>query len=214
MIWRICRMKYFLFFLFIFLAIIIHYGCGTSATQLKMQEPEEGKCIVVGAILVENNGVDDFYRSIKSKITVIVVGKNVIDGEEFIEGYRLKTDDDGYFYLSNVPRGSYVIKGIELNLGYGGLTFITSRWDGNRQIFQPTANMIDYVVRSWPEEVLECVNDIGINYFMIDPTMGIYFDRFPELRNSVLALKKTAHTMSSPEKYYQEQYPNIQCLSE
>ena len=207
-------MKYFVFVLFNFLAIIILSGCGTSATQLKMQEPEEGKCIVVGAVLVENNGVDDFYKPIKSKITVIIVGKSIIDGEEVIEGYRLRADDDGYFYLPNVPQGSYVLKGIEVSIGYSGLTLITSRWDGTRQIFQPTPNMIDYVVRSWPEEVSECVNDIGINYMMIDPTMGIYFDRFSELKDNVLALKNTAHTMSSPEKYFQEKYPNIQCLSE
>ena len=112
-----------------------------------MQEPEAGKCIVVGALLVENNGVDDFYDAMKSDITVILVGKSIINGEESIEGYRIKTDENGYFYLPNVPQGAYVLKGIELSLGYKGLTLITSRWDGARQIFTPAANMIDFVVR-------------------------------------------------------------------
>ena len=130
------------------MTIIILAGCGGSATQLIMQEPEDGKCVVVGAVLVENNGVDDFYDVVNSDITVVLVGKSILNGEESIEGYRLKTDENGYFFLPNVPQGAYVLKGIEISLGYKGLTLITSRWDGSRQIFLPTANMIDYVVRS------------------------------------------------------------------
>lgn len=197
----------------IFLIFTVHFGCGSSITQLKMQEPEEGKCIVTGAILVENNGVDDYYKVHKSKITVIVVGKSMVNGEEAIEGYRLKTDENGYFFLPNVPQGAYVVKGLELSIGYGGVRLITSRWDGNRQIFHSAENMIDYVVRSWPEEVLECVNDMGINYFMIDPSMGIYSNQYFELRENVLALKDITHTMLNPKIYYQDKYPKIQCLT-
>lgn len=198
----------------IFLIFILYSGCGSSAVQLKMQEPEVGKCIVVGAILVENNGVDDYYQVHKSKITVILVGKSVINGEESIEGYRLKTDENGYFFLPNVPQGAYVVKGLELSIGYGGQTLITSRWDGARQIFHPAGNMIDYVVRSWPEEVLECVNDMGINYFMIDPSMGIYSNQYSELRGNVLALKEITHTMTDPASYYKSKYPQIECLNQ
>ena len=38
--------------MFILLAVIIISGCNPSASQLKMQEPEVGKCIVVGSMLV------------------------------------------------------------------------------------------------------------------------------------------------------------------
>jgi hypothetical protein len=207
-------MKSFVMGISIFLVVIIFSGCGTGTIQLYMQEPEEGKCIVVGALLVENNGVDDFYDVSKSEITVILVGKSIINGEESIEGYRLKTDENGYFFLPNVPQGAYVMKGIEVSLGYKGLTLITSRWDGARQIFMPTATMIDYVVRSWPEEVSGCVNDVGINYLMIDPSMGIYSDRYSELRNNVLALKDISHTMANPQNYFREKHPNVQCLTE
>ena len=206
-------MKNFVSALLIFLAITILSGCGSTVSQINMQEPEEGKCVVVGAVLVENNGVDDFYDVSKSDITAIVVGKSIINDEEQIEGYRLKTDQNGYFFLPNVPQGAYVLKGIEISLGYKGVTLITSRWDGARQIFIPTGKMIDYVVRSWPEEILECVNDMGISYLMIDPSMGIYSDTYSELRNTVLALKSFTHTMSNPVKYYQEKYPKIQCFS-
>jgi len=207
-------MKSFGMGMLIFLAVIILSGCGASATQLKMQEPEEGKCVVVGSVLFENNGVDNFFDVIKSDITVILVGKSIINGKESIEGYRFKTDANGYFFLPNVPQGAYVLKGIELSLGYRGPTLITSRFDGTRQIFLTTAKMIDYVVRSWPEEVSGCVNDLGINYLMINPSMGIYFDQFSELRDNVLALKDITHTMPKPESYYRAKYPKIECFTE
>jgi hypothetical protein len=206
-------MKKIVIAMLIIWAFIIFSGCGPSLSQLKMQEPEAGKCIVTGAILVENNGVDDYYQVIKKSIIVIVVGKSIINGVESIEGYRLKTDENGYFFLPNVPQGAYVVKGIELSLGYGGLRLITSRWDGARQIFLTAENMIDYVVRFWPEEITECVNDLGINYFMIDPSMGIYSNQYSELRGNVLALKDMTHTMTNPEVYYQEKYPKIKCFT-
>jgi hypothetical protein len=207
-------MKSFVIAMLISLAVITISGCTPTVSQLKMQEPEVGKSIVVGAVLVENNGVDDFYDVSKSDITVILVGKSIINGEESIEGYRIRTDENGYFFLPNVPQGAYVLKGIEISLGYKGVTLITSRWEGTRQIFLPTANMIDYVVRSWSEEVSECVNDMGINYFMIDPSMGIYSDKFSELKDNVLALKDIRHTVENPENYYQKKYPEIQCFGE
>jgi hypothetical protein len=172
------------------LSFVILSACGPSVSQLKMIEPENGKCIVAGAILVENNGVDDFYVAHKSKIIVVIVGKSTINGEESIEGYRIKTDENGYFFLPNVPQGAYVIKGIELSLGYGGQTLITSRWDGARQIY----------------------HHLGINYFMIDPSMGIYSNTYSHLTDNVLALKDLTHTMSYPAVYYQEKYPGIECL--
>ena len=43
-------------------------SCGGAVKQLKMQEPEAGKSIVVGAVLVENNGIDDMYKAQKANI--------------------------------------------------------------------------------------------------------------------------------------------------
>jgi hypothetical protein len=74
--------------------------------------------------------------------------------------------------------------------------------------------MIDYVVRSWPEEVTGCVNDMGINYLMVDPSMGIYANRYSEMRDKNLALEGVNHTMTNPEDYYREKHPEIKCFAE
>ena len=61
---------------------------------------------------------------------------------------------------------------------------------------------------------MECKNDMGINYLMIDPSMGIYSDRYAEYKNSTLAIKDISHTMANPENYYREKNPTIKCFTE
>jgi hypothetical protein len=187
-------------------------GCAATILQFEMQEPQAGNTLVVGAVLVENNGIDDVYEATKSKIIAIVVGKHMKNGEEVIEGYRLQTDENGYFYLPNVPQGAYVLKGIEVNVGYSGPMLISSRWDGPRQIFIPGGQMINYVVRNWPEKIKKPILDMGITYIMVDLSQRIYSDHFPALDNNVLALQNTRHTMVNPKDYFREKYPGIQCL--
>ena len=55
--------------------------------------------------------------------------------------------------------------------------------------------------------------DLGINYLMINTSMGIYSDQYPALRGITLALKDITHTLTNPVAYYQEKYPNIQCFT-
>ena len=203
-----------LLYLKIFLALLFLTGCGAAVTQLQMQEPETGKALLVGAVLVENNGLDDVYEAVTGNINVIIVGKHIENTKEIIQGYRLETDENGYYYLSNVPQGAYVLKGIEVNMGYSGRMLITSRWDGPRQIYVPESRLIDYVVRNWPEEVKSPVNDMGIRYIKVDPSQQIYTDNFHSLKDNSLALKNIRHTMPNPIVYFRGKYPEIKCLQE
>ena len=102
--------KFFSIIASLFVLFQMH-GCATGS-QIIMEEPQPEKSLLVGAILLENNGVEDVFESKTANIRVVVVGKSSIDGRE--EGYRVKTDENGYFMIPNVPPGAYVIKGIEV----------------------------------------------------------------------------------------------------
>jgi len=204
----------FLSYVYIFSTLLFLTSCSTAITQLQMQESEAGKSLLVGAVLVENNGLDDVYEAIKGNINVILVGKHIENGEEIIQGYRLETDDNGYYYLPNVPQGAYVLKGIEVNMGYSGRMLITSRWDGPRQIYIPESRLIDYVVRNWPEEIKNQVIDMGITYMKVDPSQQIYTDNFSSFKENSLALKNVTHTMPNPIVYFRQKYPEIKCLQD
>lgn len=187
-------------------ALYILIGCGTTQ-KMVFQEPEAGKSLLVGAVLVENDGIDDLYESKTANITVVIVSKFAQDGKESSKGYRIKTDKDGYFMIPNVQPGSFVLKGIEVDLGFSERYIISSMWEGNRQIFFTGANMIDYNVRIWPPENNEKVINLGINYFKVDNADRILYDNFKSLNNNMLGLKDKRYTMPSPVNYYKAKYP-------
>jgi len=194
-------------YIFFFIVVVFFIGCASSNKVLVIQQPEPGKSLIVGAVLAENNGIDELYRSKTSKITAVVVGKFVKDGKEITKGYRVKTDKNGYFMIQNVMPGSYVLKGIEVDVGYTNRAFITSRWEGDRQHYYNSGEVINYIVRVWPPEQKGKIINLNINYFMLDNAGRVYFDKFKALKNTTLALKDKRYTMANPKKYFKEKYP-------
>jgi hypothetical protein len=182
-------------------------SCSPTRTFV-LEEPQEGKSLVLGAILVENVGIEDVYEAKTANITVVIVGKHQQDGAEKIVGYRVKTDKAGYFALPNVPAGSFVVKGLEIDLAYNTHLLIGSRWEGNTQIYQTVDHMIDHHVAFWPPEISGKIIDLQIRYFHIDAASRIFDQVFKSLQNNTLNLNEKAYTMPSPVKYYQEKYPD------
>lgn len=178
-----------------------------SGSKIVPEKPQEGKSLLVGAVLLENNGLEDVYEVKTARIMVIIVGKWEEDGKEMIKGYRVKTDDNGYYMIQNLPPGSYVIKGIEADIGYETRLLLTSRWEGNSQIYYPTDNMVDQTVRVWPSPITGPIIDMKIAYFAIDVAMRTYNDSYPELMNTTLVLKDRKHTMKNPLDYFREKHP-------
>ncbi|MCB9069430.1 MAG: carboxypeptidase regulatory-like domain-containing protein [Calditrichae bacterium] len=196
--------KFFSIIASLFVLFQMH-GCATGS-QIIMEEPQPEKSLLVGAILLENNGVEDVFESKTANIRVVVVGKSSIDGRE--EGYRVKTDENGYFMIPNVPPGAYVIKGIEVDLGYETRLLLTSRWEGNIQLYYPIDTIIDYTVRLWPESTDEKIINLQINYFSIDQAFRAIHRRFENLNNTSLLLMDKSYTMENPETYFKIRYPH------
>jgi hypothetical protein len=189
------------------LLLVFFLACA-SGSKVVPEKPQEGKSLLVGAVLLENVGLEDIFEVKTSRIMVIIVGKWEEGGKEMTKGYRVKTDDNGYYLIQNVPPGSYVIKGIEADVGYETRLLLTSRWEGNSQIYYPTDTMIDHTVRIWPPPVTDRIINMGIAYFGIDAAMRTYNDTYQELRNTTLMLQDQKHTMKNPVDYFKELYPN------
>jgi len=181
--------------------ILMLVFCASTDTRWMITPPQSGRSLLVGGILVENNGLDDIYQAHRAKITVVIVGKSVVNGREKMEAYRIKTDDNGYFAVSNVPPGAYVLKGIEVNIGYANRMLIGSRWEGSSQIYYPVTNMISHTVRVWPEPGSGHIINMNIHYFLIDRTGRVGHREFRFLNNTPVGLKDIRHTMPSPEDY-------------
>ena len=186
--------------------VLLIVGCAGKG-QLVLQPPQPDKSLVMGAVLVENLGLEEVYESRTAKITVVLVGKWEEGGTEKIEGYRCRTDEQGYFMLQNVPRGIYIIKGIEVDLGFSIHMILNSRWEGNTQIFEPGGTMIDHIVRFWPAMTPARTLDLGIRYFRFDFSGRIHDQTFTQLRDSRLGLPDKRYNMLPPARYFAQKYP-------
>lgn len=191
----------------VFMGGLLILNCATSQ-KFSAETPQPGKSLLVGAILVENIGLEDVYESKTAKITAVIIGKSAENGSEVTQAYRVKTNADGYYMIQNVPPGAYVLKGIEVDLGYETRMIISSRWAGNRQQYYPVSLMIDNTVRSWPPASDQRVIDMRIRYFRIDAAKRIAYDDLQSLSNATLAIADKRYTMPDPESYFREKFPD------
>lgn len=188
-------------------AAILLVSC-TASQKFTAEKPQPGKSVLVGAILVENDGLEDVYEAKTANISVVIIGKSETNGKEVTKGYRAKTNADGYYMIQNVPPGAYVVKGIEVDLGYETRMIISSRWEGNTQYYYPGDMMIDHTVRVWPPASNQRVIDLQIGYFRIDVSQSIQNDVFKSLDNAKLAIPDNRYTMANPETYFREKFPD------
>lgn len=193
--------------LFFLLAVLLLLNCATTKT-ITLHEQQAGKSLLVGAVLVENDGLEDVYEAKTSNITVVIVGKSLENGKEVTKAYRVKTNPDGYYMVQNVPPGAYVIKGIEVDLGYETHMIISSRWDGNTQSYYPESLMIDSNVRVWPPASDQKIIDMQIRYFKIDAAQRIAYDNIKSLKDAVLSIRDNRYTMPNPFNYFRTKYPD------
>jgi len=191
----------------IFMGGVLLLNCAPTQ-KFTAESPQPGKSLLVGAILVENVGLEDVYEAKTAKINVVIIGKSTENGREVTQAYRVKTNADGYYMIQNVPPGAYVIKGIEVDLGYETRMIISSRWEGNRQQYYPVSLMIDNTVRYWPQASDKRVIDMRIRYFRIDAAKRIVYDDVKSLSNAQLALEDKRYTMPDPEDYFSEKFPD------
>jgi hypothetical protein len=121
------------------ISALIVMGCAGTTTTL--QEPTEGKNLIIGSIIFENNGYQNRNEVYTSNIEVAVMGIYEEDGKEKVFGKWTMTDKDGYFFMSNVPDGKYAVKAIRINLA--GQAFFT--------IANEFRTMVDNY-KIWPSE--------------------------------------------------------------
>ncbi len=191
-----------------FLLMFLFTSCAATGRYV-LEEPQPEKSLLVGAVLIENEGVGDLYEARKSNILVKIVGKYEEEGEEVTEVYRTRTDNNGYYMVQNVPPGSYVVKGLETFLVPNEKTIVTAIWEGPTKFYHFTDREFDYAVRRWPPPADEKILDMGILHLEVGTgERGHIVHRvFNSLQNEGLALPGVRYTMPNPVDYYQERFP-------
>lgn len=126
---------------YIVFLLIILFGLNCAGTTTNMKEPMEGKNLVIGSIIFENNGYQNRNEIYFENIEVAIMGIYEENGKEKVFGKWTTTDNNGYFFVPNVPNGKYALKAIRVNLA--GQAFLT--------IVNEFRSMIDNY-KLWPSE--------------------------------------------------------------
>ncbi len=198
--------KYFVFLLIIG-TLIIQMSCGGASSSLTA--PVGDNILVVGGILFENltNTSLGRFETVESGIDIVIVGKNEQTGK--IKGYQLFTDKNGYFFLENVPKSQFVVKGIRVMLEDQSTIRITNNWQTRKSAYYKLVRpeqIIDFNVQYFPKQETEGkILNLGLWYFGLE--MGsIAHSIIPKLENQKLRTEKV-HNRLEPTEYYKTKFP-------
>ena len=177
-------------------------------------EPEnENSVLIIGSAFLENNYYNEQFELYKDAIEVAVMGQIEENDETKVTGLWAETDENGYFCISNVPPGRYIIKGIRVILSTGELLTITNPRDlesSNFILQMPDRDMIIFDGSYFGEENFGQVVNLGINQFTIDKATG----RSRRVHNSAAVTMENVKSPSgdiinfiNATDYFAEQYP-------
>ncbi|MDH7561502.1 MAG: hypothetical protein QHJ34_14960 [bacterium] len=101
------------------LALLVACAGGMAS----LQEPVEGKHLLIGSVIFENSGYQNRNDVYFANVEVAVIGYSQEDGKEKLFGKWVVADENGYFFIPNVPDGKYALKGLRVNMP--GVAFLT-----------------------------------------------------------------------------------------
>ena len=124
--------------------LILFFSCSSSIKMLPM--PVENKNLLIGSLIFDVNGYNDKYLTVRENIEIAIVGNYVEKGELKKFGEWTITDENGYFYLANVPDGEFVIKGFRIHsIGADNLTISNELIDPNENYYELKSEDIIYL---------------------------------------------------------------------
>lgn len=219
-------MKYKIFLLMLLLSSLLFLLCaGENASMYrqsdKLEDPiDDSSILIMGCLFVENMGIDEQYESIEKGNEIVLVGRYEVDGQQVVNGYHLKTDDNGYYFLPNVPKGSYVIKGARIYVANSFEINIISNWRTNEVSYYVPylqEGLIRHDVKYFPSPPKGRIYDFGITLFGIykgseesgpqGMANNVLYQSFRSISNQKFHIGRK-YTKPSPKEYFKEKYPD------
>ncbi len=185
--------------------VILVLGC--AATLPKMEEPAEGKNLVIGSVIFENNGYQDRNDVYFDNIEVAIIGIYKENGKEKVFGKWTRTDKNGYFFIPNVPDGRYALKGLRINMsGQAFLTIVNEfRTLVDNYKIWPTEN-ITFSGEYFKTEPQNRIINLKHNYFTFFQNREIRYGAYDKI-DQFQASNGDVITRPMIFKYFIENYP-------
>lgn len=196
----------------VLIAGIFLASCGGSLKTLNEPPTSENTVLIVGQVILQNN----FYNSnqtevVKNGIQVAIIGQVEKKGKKKIVGYWATTDPNGYFYLADVPNGTYNLKGIKGVVSRGTLVTIINPLKYTGSVFQiQPGEIVIFDGRFFPFKPQNRIVDLQHNLFVIDKTSertgSVNQMAYMSLKNRKLITGETVNEPPVP-KYFLQKYP-------
>lgn len=221
--------------LFIFLLLLItgwHCsgtpGTGKASSKSVTSPSNDSTYLVCGSIILEKNYTRtldgstigeakkpavgrDVQETYRKGIEVTIIGK-ILDkkGEEKFKNFYANTDENGYFFIENVPLGEYALRGFQAysdaneNIGV-----FSSLGSVNDPYFRmgPLGQESFFKGTYFPYKPNNRIINLRHNVFFLSNTPMLGHQTFLEIRNQNFNFKTIKYTMLPIEQYLIDKFP-------
>lgn len=168
-------------------SLLVHLTC--SSTEQMLPEPLPEQNLIIGSLLLDIDGYQDNFATIEKNIEVAIIGSVEKNGKIQRFGQWATTDENGYFYLPNVPAGEYAIKGFKTRWsGIGDLVIANELVDPQRNYYE----LLESDIIAFTGDLLDVRSDRGVinfghNIFTLHRGGMIRWQRYDRIRDMKLA---------------------------
>jgi hypothetical protein len=193
----------------VLLVLITLYFIACAASYQGFREPTSDQTmVVVGRVLVQDIGYTDRPELYKKDIRVGIYGR-AENGDDI--GEWLTTDENGYYVLTDVPKGEYVLKAIQLTVGTGQLLTIENRLSyADDSYFITSRDFIAFNASYFPFEPVGRVQSLKHTIFTLDlPNRNVTTVKFAMLNtlDNITVYGGEVLNEGPVERYFIEKYP-------
>lgn len=190
--------------------MILH--CATGMQTLKAPTGDQSY-LIVGSILFQNNYLSYKAEVCRAGIEVAILGMVEENGVVKMKGHWTMTDQNGYFFLADVPPGKYALKGVRLTLSDGNRLVVYSplRYPGDLGFLLQETEGIVFEGDHFPLKPRGRIMNLEHNYFTIDRTLKIGHTSRQSVQDLELV---TGERIDLPrvQDYFIETYPDSEWI--
>lgn len=185
--------------------------------QLLKEPGSEKSMLVIGGVALEDNYFSQFSGVHLEDIEVAILSETIKDGELKTSGHWTRTDENGFFMLSDVPPGRYAITGIRLYLSNGDLTVLSNPLTSGKSKFMlQEGDHVPFIGQYFTIEPQGRMLNLQNNLFIIEQESRTYYHAdhiCKELFSGRKLVDGSYLEMMPADKYFKQKYPNSAWVS-
>jgi len=158
------------------LMTLVLFRCD-SGLQVMHEPSGNDSFLIIGAVALEDKYYSQYGGVHIKDIEVAILSETVIKDDLKISGAWTRTDENGFFCLSNVAPGRYEITGIRLYLSNGELLVLSNPLtSGSTEFMIQSSDHVPFLGQYFPTEPEGRIVNLKNNLFIVDQESQIYLN--------------------------------------